>query len=656
MHNTEAKTLTSPLITMATEDPEKQNKFGDELFQIQDPQTGLFYTVSFVWKCSMQKRLYAQMYFMAGDISRGYADDKGRIVVSSLSSARQEIAYLREICEYWEVNFPNRPLQSLSRLEIQMMLRTLMVKKENNGVGGMILGVSTMTMVCKIIDRTNNLLHSGKLVDGVTHRMTGPFKKSTMEPLLNELEVDYATWSKGGSYGSIPMTCASLMLAEAITQIESDEAKIASIFFTQWRDEKTKISSWFGEKDRLALYRRMQSPDYVLSRFERGWAASAAKLGAAIDIATKAHHAALPWKTQGELSDFCAELTKAALVVITLLSGFRIVEINGMRLKDYQQEPDGSWWFTSENPKTESGFAHPRSLHGLAAEAATLMKNLSAVDTDKFDLPLLHRAYRSEGFFVARGIGKFSDEHWLADAGFTTNGLRKWFKAFYQIFVVEKYPEAGAIHSEVSPHQARHTFAEFALRRFDGNVMEKIREHFRHSYGSFHTRRYTREKLSESVRISMERDYAKEIMGRIANGKLDDRFYGPAAKRIDKEMAEISVLTGTEFDNRLNELANDFVRFTAFEWGYCALRGNEQHIAKCHDPKTGIPNVDQRSAPEVCAGCPHSMNNNLQKQELERTAISHQFIAENHPLKAIGNMSGEVVRKIERRLEEKVLA
>lgn len=120
MHNTEAKTLTSPLITMATEDPAKQNKFGDELFQIQDPQTGLFYTVSFVWKCSMQKRLYAQMYFMAGDISRGYADDKGRIVVSSLSSARQEIAYLREICEYWEVNFPDRPLQSLSRLEIQI--------------------------------------------------------------------------------------------------------------------------------------------------------------------------------------------------------------------------------------------------------------------------------------------------------------------------------------------------------------------------------------------------------------------------------------------------------------------------------------------------------------------------------------------------------
>ncbi|WP_146114717.1 site-specific integrase [Pseudomonas frederiksbergensis] len=646
----------SALFTLAPVNPAICNQYGDELFQIQDPLTGKFYTISFAWNCSMAKRLYAQMYFLQGDISRGYADDKGRIVVSSLSSARQELAYLRELCEYWEMHFPDRALQSLSRLDIQMMLRFLMIRKENNEGGGEILGISTMTMVCKILDRTNKMLHAGKLVDGVIHRMTEPFRKSTMEPLLKELEVEYAVWKKGGSYGSIPLTCASLMLAEAITLLESDEAKIAVIFFAHWRNLKTKTSSWFGEKDRLALYRRMQSPGYVLSRFERGWAPSAEEFGSAIDNATKAHHKALPWKSLGGLADFCSELTKAALTVITLLSGFRIVEIHGMKISDYEQEPDGSWWFTSENNKTESGFSHPRSLHGLAAEAATLMKGLSAVDTDEFNLPLIHRGYRSEAFDVACGRGRFSDEDWLADAGYSTLALRKWFKDFYWIHVVEKYPEAGEIHNEVSPHQARHTFAEFALRRFDGNVMEKIREHFRHSYGSFHTRRYTREKLSESVRISMERDYAKEVMERIAHGSLDDRFYGPAAKRIDKEMAEISVLTGPEFDGRVQALANEFVRFTAFEWGFCALRGNEQHIAKCHDPKTGTPNVDQRSAPEVCAGCPHSMNNQLQKLELERTAIAHQSIADTHSLKVLRDMSTEVVKKIERRLVEKVSA
>ena len=644
------------LFVLAPENPAICNQYGDELFQIQDPLTGRFYTISFAWNCSMAKRLYAQMYFLQGDISRGYADDKGRIVVSSLSSARQELAYLRELCEYWEMHFPDRTLQSLSRLEIQMMLRFFMIRKENNEGGGEILGTSTMTMVCRILDKTNNFLHSGKLVDGVIHRMTEPFRKSTMEPLLKELEVEYSVWKEGGSYGSIPLTCASLMLAEAITLIESDEAKIAVIFFDQWRKLKSNLANWFGEKDRLAFYRRMQSPNYVLSRFERDWAQSAIEMGIAIDAATVAKFERLPWNSIGQLGDFCNDLSKASLTIITLLSGFRIVEIQGMKINDYSQEPDGSWWFKSDNNKTESGFSHPRSLHGLAAEAATLMKGISALNIDEVNLPLMHSGYRNGAFEVARGWGKISLEEWLVDAGYSTMALRRWFKDFYQIKVVDKYPEAGEIHNEVSPHQARHTFAEFALRRFDGNVMEKIREHFRHSYGSFHTRRYAREKLSESVRISMERDYAKEVMGRIAHGSLDDRFYGPAAKRIDNEMAEISVLTGPEFDGRVQALANEFVRFTAFEWGFCALRGNEQHIAKCHDPKTGTPNVDQRSAPEICAGCPHSMNNQLQKLELERTAIAHQSIADNHSLKVLRDMSSEVVKKIERRLVERVSA
>src|SRR5690606_32054727 len=130
-----------------------------------------------------------------------------------------------------------------------------------------------------------------------------------------------------------------------------DEAKIAVIFFAEWRTLKTNHSMWFGEKDRLALYRRMQSPGYRLSRFERDWASSAEKFGSAIDETTTKHHEALPWETIGGLTNFCSELTKAALTVITLLSGFRIAEINGMKISDYAQEPDGSWWFSSENYK-----------------------------------------------------------------------------------------------------------------------------------------------------------------------------------------------------------------------------------------------------------------------------------------------------------------
>lgn len=643
-------------ITLSPQTESMPNQYGDDCFLIQEPLDGKFYTVSFQWNCSLSKRVYAQMYFLQGEISQGYADDKGRIVVSSLSSARQELAYLRGICEYWESYFPDRALQSLSRLEMQTMYRYFMIRKDNTKQAIGVLGLSTMVMLSKILDRTNTMLHRGKLSDGTTHRMTEPFRKAIMEPLLKPLDIEYSEWKKGGSYGSIPMTCASIMLAEAITLIESDEAKIAVIFFRQWRKLKSNIANWFGPKDRLALYRRIQSPDYKLTRFERDWAESAIEMGEAVDNATNASFDRMPWKTIGELTDYCRLLSKASLTTIVLLSGFRIHEIQGMKINDYSRDPDGSWWFNSENNKTESGFSHPRSLHGLAADAANLMKSISAVDIDEYNLPLMHGAYQDGAFKVARGWGKTSAQVWLADVGYSIGAMSLWFKDFYQTYVVEKYPEAGKIHDDVSPHQARHTFAEFALRRFDGNVMDKIREHFRHSNGSFHTRRYTDEKLKESIRMSMERDYLKEVMGRIAVGGLDDRFYGPAARRIDKEMAEISIFSADEFEAHLNDLANQFVRFTAFEWGYCALRQSEQNIAKCHDPVTGTPNVDQHSAPEICAGCPHSMNNNLQKHELERIAISHQFIAENHPLKALGKISSEVVRKIVKRLDEGVAA
>lgn len=646
-----ARYSSNPLvISMKEMNPEIANQLGDEMFQIQDPISGSFYSVSFDWQCSMAKRLYAQSLFLASDVTRGYADDKNRIVVSSLSSARQELAYLRDICEYWETQFPDRPLRSLTKLELQLMVRSFMVKKENNESGEGILGASTLTMICKLLERTYVFSHSGKLVDGVVHRMTKPFRKAAMAPLLGS-DVDFETWSRGGSYGSIPMTCASLMLAEAITLIESDEAAIAVAFFTQWREFKNNVQHWFGKRDRLALFRRIESPGYIPSRWERDWAPSAMAFGTAADAVTKFRFERLPWNSPGELADFCKELTAAVIVIIALLSGFRISEIESMKINDYYQEPDGSWWFISENRKTEAGFAHPRSLHGLAADAANLMKKLTPINVSEVNLPLIHRSWRLEAFAIARGwFAKDTLEGWLADVGYERDTMRAWFKKFYKEKVVEKYPEAAELLNDATPHQARHTFAEFALRRFDGNVLEKIREHFRHAHGSTHTQRYGREKLSESVRMSMEKDYAKEVVGRIALGQLDDRFYGPAAKRIEKEMSSISVVTGDEFDEQVKAIADSILRFTAFEWGFCVLRSGEQHIAKCHDPKTGTPNVDQRSSPGVCIGCPHGMNNPLQGEELKRIGIAHQFIATSHPLKTIGKMSEDVVTQIKRRL------
>lgn len=643
--------MNSSLISISRYDSDEEirNEFGDSKFKVQDPMTGAFYIIDFSWQCSLAKVLYGQMLFINGNASHGYADSENRIVVSSLSSARQEIAYIRDICEYWERCFPNRTLQSLTRAEVQEMLQSFVIRQ--GLCGEELLSYKTVKAFASILNRSNLLMYKGKLVDGILHFITDKLKRAMMAPLLERNGIEYSEWKKGGSYGSIPLTCASLMLAEAIKIIECESSKIAVEFFKSWRKYKGDPNHWFSKNDRLSFYRKIQAdPGSRLSARQRSWQESALEFGSAIDNITTEKLDKLPWAYFGEFSDFCSELSKACLVVCILLSGFRISEIGGMYLDDYEQEVDGSWWFKSQNYKTESGFSHPRSLHGLVAESATILKNLSAVDPDKYILPFFNNGYRSAAFQAELGWGHKSVEEWLNQSKYNTKTLSKWFKKFYQTKVVELYPDSAFYHKSVSPHQARHTFAEFAIRRFDGNVFEKIREHFRHSKGSFHTRRYTQNKLQESIRMSLERDYLKEIIGRFAGNNISDCFYGPAATKIERDVRRMSFLTEDEFNAALKTYLDEFQRFVAFEWGFCALRVNEAHSAKCCDSKTGTPNVDQYSSPDVCAGCPHGMHNNIQKQELERVAIAHQFIAENHPLSALGHLSSMVVTKIERRL------
>lgn len=633
-----------------------KNNYGDEQFELQDPLTGNFYSANFDWDCSLSKRVYGQMLFLQGSISRGYADPQNRIIPSSISSARQEIALIRAICEYWERTHSDRTLHSFTRVEIQEMLRKFLLRELDDGKTIELLGPSTLKSAVVILDRSHILLHQGKLVDGISQKLNVAFKKATMAPLLDSFNIEYDEWNRGGSYGSIPMTCASIMLCEAITLMESDEAKIASIFFEKWKQYGCSPLRWLrrGTKgDRLQLYRKYERCQKVkLDRWAGKRKEATIAFGKAIDEATNYHYEELPWESIGDLAKFCEELMKAGLVIMLLLSGFRISELQGMDINDYRKEVDGSWWFKSENPKTEHGISHPRSLHGLAAEAADMLKSICAIDTNDKNIPLFHNGFRNAAFEITLEWQNYDFDTWLQRSRYGKSTLRNWFSAFYQKYVVEKHPDVVKHHKKTSPHQARHTFAEFALRRFDGNVMDKIREHFRHSYGSFHTKHYVRKKLNETVRRSLELDYLVEVMGRISQNKVEDRYFGPAARRIQIEMAQVSALTPEEFEQFIEEHANDFLRFLAFEWGYCALRKGEENLAKCIDPITGVPYVDIRSSPEVCSECPHNMNNNLQRQELKRIGIAHQYIADHHPMTVLADMSKAVVTKISARLAD----
>lgn len=218
------------------------NTLGESHFSVEDINTGDVINFSFNWGCSSQKIMYGQLLFLKGNVARGYADENNRIVPSSISAAKTELLYIRRICEYWQTFHPDRALRSLSLAEIFSMVRVLMRSAKSKD---QIMSRSVLGTICNLLDRSNTLYNKGLIFDGAQFVCNKRFKLEVMAPLLQEIGLEYEEWWEGGSYGSIPLTCASIILNEAISIIESEETKLAQAFFESWRKYPCAPVLWF---------------------------------------------------------------------------------------------------------------------------------------------------------------------------------------------------------------------------------------------------------------------------------------------------------------------------------------------------------------------------------------------------------------------------
>ncbi|MNJ22686.1 hypothetical protein D3C77_170600 [compost metagenome] len=627
-----------------------QNSLGDKYFAIQCPLTGKHYSLNFDWTYPFEVRVYAQRLFLSCTSIGGYADKHQRITPSSISQARLKYIAIHEICATLAELFPGQRLYSLDKNDLRALVRHIIKEKmAKNGP----YSRSKLMNICHTLNESHDNYATGKIDDGAKFLLTRKDYRAIAEPLLNPLNITFETWYMGDKEATLPLTCASAMLAEALTLLESDEAKIARCLFNAWRKVgKATLKCWFDSNvglDRLRILReleggRIPEKNYVDT--------SALALGTELSkIDLDYFHPHLPWRSPGKLADFCMQLMQAGLVVIALLSAFRVHELTAANINDFTPDVDGTWWLSTPNDKTDQGMIAPRPLCGLAAEIAELLSDLTPYDTKLYPSPLFHRAYTSKHCSLAYQNNPDEIKAALEFGRHEKNTLMCWFREFYKTKVLAKYPDAFEIHPRTTIHKSRHVFAEFSLRRFDGNVAKKVREHYRHPANSRAYFNYAYGKLTEDAQHGMEREYLKEVLFRIAKGRVDDRFLGPAAKRVRHELENILVVTPDEFDERLAALESQFLRFIGFEWGFCMIRVGEEHLANCCDRDTSLPKTDALASPRLCSGCVHSMHNSLQRDYLSRIAIAHQKNAIDHPLKVIGKMSAEVVRIIERRLE-----
>ena len=208
--------------------------------------------------------------------------------------------------------------------------------------------------------------------------------------------------------------------------------------------------------------------------------------------------------------------------------------------------------------------------------------------------------------------------------------LMKLLAEFYDDFV-SQHPEFKAEHESVSGHQFRHTWAEFALRRFEGDIQEVIRRQFMHSFGSSLTNEYTFSKLEPETRDTIVRSYLNEVLHKIGSDYINNviskdfknEFQGKAIKVLNRSLST-KVFSVEDIEAWVDEESENYFQIQAHEYGYCLLRKDLVEHAKCYDDEASIAIVGAARFTD-CSGCinfaAHKENN---LANIKRQAIGHQ--------------------------------
>ncbi|OZS43040.1 hypothetical protein ASV53_15390 [Photobacterium sanguinicancri] len=194
----------------------------------------------------------------------------------------------------------------------------------------------------------------------------------------------------------------------------------------------------------------------------------------------------------------------------------------------------------------------------------------------------------------------------------------------------------------ISIHGCRHLFADYLLRRFEGDVFRAIRRHFAHSSKNVmnFTLAYIRNKIAPIERRRCEIAYTKELIKRMVGDVNHTMFTGNSVEYVRKYLNKFSWKTPEELDFLLDEWLNDedegLERIVPHSYGFCLLFKNRIKQAKCLD-KQGVAKVD-RGDSQTCvgSGCANlGVDADSHLATLEQIKVTHENI-----LASINNKGG----------------
>jgi len=534
------------------------------------------------------------------------------------------LIFNQKLLTYAEQHHPDMRLNEWAQWDIDKFIMALLFSKSDSATrtikaaGSKLISKKVFDRYLLEIDRNHKRFTKG-MMDGFQFPVHRNRVFSDAQKLILETNDDYADWLDGGTWGRVPLEVAMLLLQHCISIIRSPETILLLTMYEVSRECENApypasmanvLSDHLSFRVKNGAFKHELQPHFRINIH-----INHPKLLSALDMKLKEFSSEgvelkdWPFLSQGEYVSHFKRVYTASFVIFLTITGARWSELIQLSANSIVKEPDGKYVFISGIEKTNHGIETVRDITGLAAEATDILLAMSTSDKVK----------GGDSLFTGQMVfsnKEFEPRTWSLVGSHTTtkNNLNSLFSEF-----LSAYPLFEEIHSNISPHQFRHSFAEFALRRFDGNVIAAIRDHFRHSIGSYMTRRYTDRKVIEKdFPVNLNREYIGEIIMRYIEDK--EVLHGPVGKFIRQRINEIDIASPQDVQDLIDEFEDDLV---VHEYGICLIRHKTKALSKCWNPKTATPETTNSNF-RLCSGCANRLTLDCQKENIERLGFSAQ--------------------------------
>lgn len=632
----------------------KYNKLGDDIWFTEDKISGVANRINWnKYNFTTKQRYLAQNYLI--NYLGGYQDKNNRLL-SRTNSLTQTIVAIERIFLY-QSKYVNKEFRKWSLSEIVEMIRHFLRKgceEKKEFDLSEFLGRGPIVNLCTHIALLSNYYLEGKISDGFAINIPISLLEHSCGQYLESYGINFAKWRLGGTLGEVPNAIAIMFLAWCIDVTESHETQMLLAWFKYARSTDVDIKQSSSLHRYLNRSGQSLFSDYAKTGIRKNNVANKIyenfnSLITSLEEIQKKPLKMFPWGSQDQIAKSSRKVYSACLGILFLLTGARISEIHTIKTSWLKKDSNGNWHFKSGIVKTNFGLGTVRDLSGLNATAFNILSELSYVD--KEDRPDHQLVY--QGYFFNKTIS--TSKRKIANISTVRNCLKDGWNDFLESLPADTSKEVQNQlgNKAPSPHMFRHSWAGFALRRFDFDVLEKIRHHFRHHFGSYYTRHYVNGKLTAVQQRSMEREYLNEIFDRVSTSGYGG-FVGPIAVELKKIIYERVNVVGIEelekIETDLEAFADDVSRIISHEWGLCVLKKSTSAQSQCFDKKSKIALIEESSSFDNCSKCIHRLSNTSNKEDVIRIGLSHSEFLNSYPLhlKKLRSESEKVIKNAER--------